>query len=218
MPGSPGTRKTSLVKQVSEVLRWPMVSVPASSIFEDGFDRMEARANRVFGLLNHLRGCVIFFDEFEEFFLARGEDDRTGLRTLADEQTSRSEHASKAEAPGDSDGSRDETSKVRDSGSSNMYMSRTIAAFTTSAMLPRLQDLHDQGRCLIFLATNYPNKLDSAIKRVGRFDFTITVEHPPIARLMEYLRDLTEIDRSGGHQLTGYQKIARRCTPSSEEA
>ena len=68
MPGEPGTRKTSLVKQVAKVLRWPMVAVPASSIFQDGFDRMEARANRVFGLLNHLRGCVIFFDEFEEFF------------------------------------------------------------------------------------------------------------------------------------------------------
>jgi hypothetical protein len=190
MPGSPGTRKTSLVKQVSEVLRWPMVSVPASSIFEDGFDRMEARANRVFSLLNHLRGCVIFFDEFEEFFLARGEDDRTGLRNPPDEQTLRSERVSEAEAPGGSDSSQNETSKVRNSRSSDMYMSRTIAAFTTSAMLPRLQDLHDQDRCLIFLATNYPHKLDSAIKRVGRFDFTITVEHPPIARLMEYLREL----------------------------
>jgi hypothetical protein len=195
MPGSPGTRKTSLVKQVSEVLRWPMVGVPASSIFEDGFDKMEARANRVFGLLNHLRGCVIFFDEFEEFFLSRGEDDRAGLRPSAatpplDEQTSPSEHSAIAEAPGTSDGSKDEKFEVGNSHASNMYMSRTIAAFTTSAMLPRLQDLHDQGRCLIFLATNYPSKIDSAIKRVGRFDFTITVEHPTIARLMEYLSNL----------------------------
>jgi ATPase family associated with various cellular activities (AAA) len=195
MPGSPGTRKTSLVKEVSEVLRWPMVGVPASSIFEDGFDRMEARANRVFGLLNHLRGCVIFFDEFEEFFLSRGEDDRVSLRPReatapVDQQTSQNQ-ASPVEVPGNNDGSRDETIGVGNPHASNMYMSRTIAAFTTSAMLPRLQDLHDQGRCLIFLATNYPSKLDSAIKRIGRFDFTITVEHPTIARLTEYLSKLS---------------------------
>ncbi|MER8388337.1 AAA family ATPase [Mesorhizobium sp. M1380] len=193
MPGSPGTRKTSLVKQVSEILHWPMVAVPASSIFEEGFDRMEARANRVFGLLNQLRGCVIFFDEFEEFFLSRGEDD-AGVPGVVEETTS----AYGRMTPGKDDVSqpdpapRENEAKFATPHLSDTYKSRTIAAFTTSAMLPRLQELHDQDRCLIFLATNYPKKLDSAIKRAGRFDFTITVEHPTIERLQEYLVELNK--------------------------
>ena len=189
MPGDPGTRKTSLVKQISELVRWPMVAVPASSIFAEGFDRMEARANRVFGLLNHLRGCVIFFDEFEEFFLSRGEDDA----------------GSAAGAPAETAGAPTGTVKPKavpstgsaetNSNGGETYKSRTIAAFTTSAMLPRLQELHDKDRCLIFLATNYPAKLDSAIKRPGRFDFTITVNHPEVARLVQYFGTLNAKSR-----------------------
>lgn len=181
LPGSPGTRKTSLVKQISEVLRWPMVAVPASSIFEEGFDKMEARANRVFGLLNQLRGCVIFFDEFEEFFLSRGEDDQPEKDTKT------------LETGKDKKGNTKEKKQSRES--SDALKSRTIAAFTTSAMLPRLQELHDQGRSLIFLATNYAYKIDSAIKRAGRFDFTITVEHPTIERLEQYLQNLSKSAR-----------------------
>jgi hypothetical protein len=180
LPGSPGTRKTSLVKEIARLARWPMVAVPAASIFQDGFDRMEARANHVFGLLNHLRGCVIFFDEFEEFFLSRGEEE--------------------SKKPGASDFAtvpkvEKEEKTPTGSGAGDAYKSRTIAAFTTSAMLPRLQDLHDKARCLIFLATNYDWKIDSAIKRAGRFDFTITVEHPTRGRLEQYLTKLNKKTR-----------------------
>lgn len=178
MPGSPGTRKTSLVKEISKLARWPMVAVPASSIFEEGYDRMEARANRVFGLLNHLRACVIFFDEFEEFFLSRGEDEQESIDGEHDRAVT-----SKPQSVLDPSGKADTT---------DAYKSRTIAAFTTSAMLPRLQELHDKDRCLIFLATNYPKKLDAAIKRAGRFDFTITVNHPTLERLDEYFADLNQ--------------------------
>lgn len=176
LPGSPGTRKTSLVKEIARLVRWPMVAVPAASIFQEGFDRMEARANHVFALLNHLRGCVIFFDEFEEFFLSRGEEEsqKPGPPAAA---------AAKAK--------REDKRRTGD-GAGDAYKSRTIAAFTTSAMLPRLQDLHDKARCLIFLATNYDWKIDSAIKRAGRFDFTITVEHPTRKRLEQYLKVLNK--------------------------
>ena len=144
LTGPPGTRKTTLVEVIAELLRWPLVTVPASAIFEAGFDAMEARASEVFRRLNYLSGCVIFFDEFEEFFRDRG--------------------------PGDS--------PVHD---------RTIAAFTTSAMLPRLQELHDEGRCLIFLATNDEDKIDPAIKRPGRYDFRLDINHPTCSRIIEYL-------------------------------
>ena len=60
--------------------------------------------------------------------------------------------------------------------------SRTIAAFTTSAMLPRFQDLRDQGRSLIFLATNDVEKIDDAIKRAGRFDFIEKIDYPTVSR------------------------------------
>ncbi|MCH7916105.1 MAG: AAA family ATPase, partial [Deltaproteobacteria bacterium] len=144
LTGPPGTRKTTLVEVIAELLRWPLVTVPASAIFEAGFDSMEARASEVFRRLNYLSGCVIFFDEFEEFFRDRG--------------------------PGDS--------SIHD---------RTIAAFTTSAMLPRLQELHDQRRCLIFLATNDENKIDPAIKRPGRYDFRLDINHRTCSRIIEYL-------------------------------
>lgn len=152
IPGQPGTRKTTLVNHIARVSMWPKVAVPASLIFARGFDNMEAQANYVFDRLNRLRRCVIFFDEFEEFFVSRKPEE--GVES-----------------------------------SDKTYKLRTIAAFTTSAMLPRLQDLHDVRRCLIFLATNHLDKMDSAIKRRGRFDFQIEVNHPTAKRLVEYLAD-----------------------------
>jgi hypothetical protein len=150
LDGPPGTRKTTLVKALSQILRWPYVPVPASTIFERGFDNMEARASEVFRRLNFLTQCVIFFDEFEEFFRKREDKDDKGKRSASP-------------APQD----------------------RTIAAFTTSAMLPRIQALHDEKRSLIFLATNHPEKLDSAIMREGRFDLKATINHPTIKRFAD---------------------------------
>jgi hypothetical protein len=155
MPGQPGTRKTSLVERIAATVLWPKIAVPASLIFAQGFDRMEAQANYVFERLNHLRRCVIFFDEFEEFFVSRKPEH--GIETA--------------------DGS---------------YKMRTIAAFTTSAMLPRLQELHDKRWCLIFLATNHLDKMDEAIKRRGRFDFQVVVNHPTADRLLNYLDSMSE--------------------------
>lgn len=152
--GPPGTRKTTLVKTISNILKWPYVPIPASAIFEKGFNEMEAQASTVFRMLTYLTNCVIFFDEFEEF-----------LRDRRDEI-----------AP-----------TVHD---------RTIAAFTTAAMLPRFQDLHDAKRCLIFLATNHLGKIDEAIIRPGRFDFQETIDHPEIIRFTDsqksYLNCLTK--------------------------
>ena len=144
--GPPGTRKTTLVDVLSKMLEWPYVPVPASTIFEKGFDPMEARASEVFRRLNFLTQCVIFFDEFDEFFLSRPDPAKSA--TLADAQFSSHD--------------------------------RTVAAFTTSAMLPRLQDLHDEKRSLIFFATNYFDKIDEAVVRAGRFDFQVQVNHPEV--------------------------------------
>lgn len=146
LDGPPGTRKTSLVKAISETLQWPYVPVPASTIFDRGFDNMEARGSEVFRRLNYLTQCVVFFDEFEEFFRKRKK------HPGSDEKSRFSPH------------------------------DRTIAAFTTAAMLPRIQDLHDEKRSLIFLATNNFDEMDRAIVRAGRFDFKETIDHPTVAR------------------------------------
>src|ERR1700732_4402434 len=49
-------------------------------------------------------------------------------------------------------------------------------------MLPRLQDLHDRRRCVIFLATHHLGKIDPAIIRPGRFDYSVFVDHPKVKR------------------------------------
>jgi len=69
--GPPGTRKTSLVKRLGEVLGWPVISVPASVLFSLGFDMLERRADEVFRVIGELTSCVILFDEFEELFRDR---------------------------------------------------------------------------------------------------------------------------------------------------
>ena len=155
LDGPPGTRKTSLVTLISEILQWPYIPVPASAIFSRGFDYMEAQSSTVFRRLTYLTQCVIFFDEFEEFFRSRREDHERLENTRNFNANGISSH------------------------------NRTIAAFTTSAMLPRLQALHDGRRSLVFLATNHFEGIDDAVVRAGRFDFKEVVNHPKIARFDE---------------------------------
>ena len=69
--GPPGTRKTSFVRRTANAVGWPLVTVPGSVILSDGWDAMEARATEVFRRLHLLANCVIFFDEYEEFFRER---------------------------------------------------------------------------------------------------------------------------------------------------
>ncbi len=55
---------------------------------------------------------------------------------------------------------------------------RSISAFVTASMLPRLQDLHDRGRVLFFICTNHVSKMDSAVIRGGRIDHRLGVGPP----------------------------------------
>lgn len=50
--------------------------------------------------------------------------------------------------------------------------------FLTTSMLPKLAELHDQGRVLFFMATNHQSGFDEAIKRPGRFDLLLHVAPP----------------------------------------
>lgn len=55
---------------------------------------------------------------------------------------------------------------------------RTITAFVTASMLPKLQELHDRGRVLFCICTNKFKSLDPAIKRSGRIDHILGVPPP----------------------------------------
>jgi len=57
----------------------------------------------------------------------------------------------------------------------------TATQFLTTSMLPQLTKLHDQGRLLFFMATNYQDRFDAAIKRAGRFDLLLCMGPPTLS-------------------------------------
>ena len=59
---------------------------------------------------------------------------------------------------------------------------RSISAFMTASMLPKLQDLRDRERIIFVIATNYFDQIDSAVKRVGRIDHIVGVGWPDTAQ------------------------------------
>jgi SpoVK/Ycf46/Vps4 family AAA+-type ATPase len=143
--GPPGAGKTSLVRQIARVVRWPLVTVRGSVILAGDRDDIEARDIGVFGKLRLLSNCVLFFDECEEFF------------------------------------------RVRDAPQVRAVDNRRIAALVRTGILRRLQDLHDERRCLVFLDTNFPEVIDVAVRRAGCFDFQLDVKHPLPERAVEFL-------------------------------
>ena len=181
-PGPPGTRKTTLVKTLANLLDWPLVMVPASVIFDKGFDMMETRATEVFRCLNYLTNCVIFFDEFEEFF--RDRQPSPIPVEVEDIQNNAAKDRDDLESGEQKDVAEHFQVAVSRYPILESIPDRTIAAFTTSSMLPRLQELHDEARCLIFLATNHLDKIDEAIIRPGRFDFQAKINHSRLDRFI----------------------------------
>ena len=64
--GPPGTSKTELAKVVSAYLGWPLLSVDPSYLVQDGVDRVQAMANRLFSMLTMTEQVVVLLDEFDE--------------------------------------------------------------------------------------------------------------------------------------------------------
>lgn len=61
---------------------------------------------------------------------------------------------------------------------SDTEQGRTISAFVTASMLPKLQELHDKGRILFFVCTNHVDTMDPAVLRGGRIDHRLGVGPP----------------------------------------
>lgn len=56
----------------------------------------------------------------------------------------------------------------------------TTAQFLTTFMLPKLTALHDHGKSIFFMATNFQERFDAAIKRAGRFDLLLCMGPPTL--------------------------------------
>ncbi len=179
--GVPGTRKTTMVKQIAKELHWPMITLsPPDFLSNGGLDGFEAAADRVFNDLKRLMRVVILFDECEDFFRPRATTkrkqataSRSGQRTASSAPSDTHNNSSDPPRPGP------QQSSVPDT--------RTLGAFITAGMLPRLQDLRDARWNLFVLATNVQlEELDSAAIRPGRFDFAQDIPDPCVTAQVRY--------------------------------
>jgi len=188
--GPPGSRKTSLVKQMGRALGWPVVVLsPPDFLGESGLDGFEGSAARIFKDLMRLRRVVILFDECEDFFKPRRRssgqpDDKKGQ--------------SQSERP----------------------EARTIGAFLTAGMLPRLQRLRDNRWVIFVLATNIEelDELDEAVRRPGRFDFADELRHPKLSAQQRYMTEHRRADELAPDGVKRFQDaLAAYCPDQNSE-
>ncbi|MGJ5816774.1 ATP-binding protein [Paludibaculum fermentans] len=60
------------------------------------------------------------------------------------------------------------------------HLPDTESKFLTTYMLPKLAKLHDRGRIVFLMATNFQANFDDAIKRAGRFDLLLCMGPPTL--------------------------------------
>ncbi len=72
-----------------------------------------------------------------------------------------------------------------------------MSRFLTTCMLPKLSDLHDQGRAIFFMATNYLAQFDEAVKRPARFDMILCLGPPSWKTKLENLNTFVEGEKVG---------------------
>ena len=73
--GPPGTSKTELAKLIAKLLGWPLLMVDPSYIVQDGIDKLYARSNVLFRMIQSLEETVVFLDEFDEMGRNRANND-----------------------------------------------------------------------------------------------------------------------------------------------
>ena len=83
----------------------------------------------------------------------------------------------------------------------------TEARFLTTYMLPKLSRLHDSGRVAFFMATNFLEDFDEAIKRAGRFDLLLCMGPPMLRDKCQSIQDFYDL---GGKQTTETKKAGHR--------
>jgi hypothetical protein len=186
--GPPGSRKTSLAKHAATGLGWPILTLsPPDFLGEHGLDGFEGAAARIFNDLMRLRRVVILFDECEDFFKPRRRDSEARSR-----DTSEGGGRETKDAGGGPDSGVDQEDGAAEGDSRSQEErpeSRTIGAFLTAGMLPRLQRLRDNRWVIFILATNIKrlDELDEAVRRPGRFDFADELRHPELPAQQRYI-------------------------------
>jgi ATPase family associated with various cellular activities (AAA) len=72
--------------------------------------------------------------------------------------------------------------------------------FLTTTMLPKLTSLHDEARVVFFMATNYQERFDAAIKRAGRFDLLLCMGPPTLSEKLDRLYQVYSCNDPNGDQ------------------
>jgi hypothetical protein len=73
--GPPGNSKTDLARIISDYLNWPLLSVDPSYLVQEGLDRVQAMANKLFSMLTMAEQIVVLLDEFDELGRSRAQSE-----------------------------------------------------------------------------------------------------------------------------------------------
>ena len=65
--------------------------------------------------------------------------------------------------------------------------------FLTTTMLPKLSRLHGQASVVFFMATNFQDRFDAAIKRSGRFDLLLCMGPPKLTEKFDSLHKVFKL-------------------------
>ncbi len=105
---------------------------------------------------------------------------------------------------------------VLDRDSSSYAQQGDIFQFMTPSMLVKIKDLREKKRCIFIIATNYEERIDSAIKRAGRIDCKYLINpqnlKQRISIIQEYANELTkekieEVARANNVVLSTYGEL-----------
>ena len=87
----------------------------------------------------------------------------------------------------------------------------TESKFLTTYMLPKLAKLHDRGRLIFLMATNFQAAFDDAIKRAGRFDLLLCMGPPTLKSKCEGIHIFYELDSSTDETREAGEIITQFC-------
>ncbi len=97
-----------------------------------------------------------------------------------------------------------------DSDDGGPVLSNWTTGLVTNCMLPWFKELHDRGKAVYVVATNNIERIDSAIRRPGRFDFVLPVGPPSKEEARDLLvtelsEDTTQafLDKQTGRETLG---------------
>lgn len=91
--------------------------------------------------------------------------------------------------------------------------SRTVGAFITAGMLPKIERLHEQESIVFALATNKSiEDLDDAAIRKGRFDFKYNLSYPSLEAQRDYVEQLVEkVSKYSDVDVAAVEKTLEEC-------